>query len=61
MEWGGLTSKRKKHRKTHSMINIFALLGDNPPLLLKGSFGRMLKVTILMHDLRIIFSKIYFP
>ena len=43
------------------MINIFALLGDNPPLLLKGSFGRMLKVTILMHDLRIIFSKIYFP
>ena len=61
MEWSGLTSKRKKHRKTRIMINSFALLGDNPPLLLKGDFGRMFKVTILMHDLRIIFSKIYFP
>ena len=43
------------------MINSFALLGDNPPLLLNGGFGRMLKITILMHDLRIIFFKIYFP
>ena len=52
-------NKKTRERRSRSMINSFALLGE--PLWLNGSLGIIPKVTILAHNLGVIFIKMYSP